>query len=144
MKMMRLNLGNSSHPARRVYLCVGLLGVVFAWGCNRDNLRGAIPDVANAKEMRLTLATSEGGNFTEESGGQQRTGWGTIKGTIRVVGPIPPNRVLNVNKDQAVCQPGEPLDPLRIPGGSSEGFLLPHQHHQSLASRHRGIKQIAL
>ena len=106
MKMTRLNVGNSSRPARRVCLCVGLLGVAFAWGCNRDSLRGAIPDVSKAKEMRLTLATSDAGTATQESDGQQRTGWGTIKGQIRVVGPVPPNRVLNVNKDQAVCQPG--------------------------------------
>ena len=87
-----------------------LLFVVAALvGCNRDNLRGAIPNDAAAKEMRLTLAKSEVGQSVTDSSTaqtQQRTGWGTLKGRIRVVGSVPANRVLNINKDQAGCQPG--------------------------------------
>ena len=88
-----------------VALC--LLGIFFTVGCNRDNLRGAIPNPTVAKEMRLTLAKSDAGQpIASQPGAQKRTGWGTLKGQIRVVGPVAANRVLNVNKDQAVCQPG--------------------------------------
>ena len=76
-------------------------------GCNRDNLRGAIPNVEVAKELRLELASSESAQEQVESSSvQERTGWATLKGRIRVVGSVPENKALNVNKDQAVCQPG--------------------------------------
>ena len=82
-------------------------GSIAVSGCNRDNLRGAIPDQAVAKEIRLTLASSDVGQAVADgSAPQQRTGWGTLKGQIRVVGSMPPNRLLNINKNQAVCQPG--------------------------------------
>ncbi len=91
--------------APQIGLVVLLLGALS--GCNRDDLRGAIPNEDAAKEMRLALVSSEVvQDQAEASVGQQRTGWGTLKGRIRVVGAVPENRTLNVNKDQAVCQPG--------------------------------------
>jgi hypothetical protein len=92
--------------ARLLFLFIST-GSIAVMGCNRDNLRGAIPDQAVAKEMRLTLASSDVGQaVADKSASQQRTGWGTLKGQIRVVGSMPPNRLLNINKDQAVCKPG--------------------------------------
>ena len=92
--------------ARLLFLFVTIASIAVT-GCNRDNLRGAIPDQAVAKEMRLTLASSDVGQaVADKSALQQRTGWGTLKGQIRVVGSMPPNRLLNINKNQAVCQPG--------------------------------------
>ncbi len=94
--------------AVRAICSVFAIGVLAVSGCNRDNLRGAIPDDATAREMRLTLAKSETVQAADSgvADTQQRTGWGTLQGRIRVVGSVPPNRVLNINKDQAVCQPG--------------------------------------
>ena len=107
MNFMQPKLCNWVPSSLRVVgLCGLLLGISLAVGCNRDHLRGAIPDQAAAKKMRLTLAKSDTGVSEKPTSGQQRTGWGTIKGQIRVVGSMPPNRVLNINKDQAVCQPG--------------------------------------
>lgn len=81
--------------------------VLSAAGCQSEDLRGAIPDQQAAREMRVALAKSDTGTAPlEKTPAQQRTGWGTLKGRIRVVGDVPPNRPLNINKDQAICQPG--------------------------------------
>lgn len=110
---MMIDQRSRQYQKRRSCVAVRLLfffisvGSVAVTGCNRDNLRGAIPDQAVAKEIRLTLASSDvGPAVADQSASQQRTGWGTLKGQIRVVGSMPPNRLLNINKDQAVCQPG--------------------------------------
>ena len=95
-------------------------------GCNRDNLRGAIPDAAAAREMRLTLAKSETVQAADSGSAdaQQRTGWGTLRGRIRVVGSTPQNRVLNINKDQAICQlGGTPVQGQSVEVDSATGGL---------------------
>lgn len=105
VKSVKHLVNRSSIPAN---VGVFLLAMLFAIaGCNRDNLRGAIPNVEVAKKLRLELASAESVQQQAESSSfQERTGWATLKGRIRVVGDVPKSRALNVNKDQAVCQPG--------------------------------------
>ena len=92
---------------RHLRLSLLIFCVLLVAGCQRESLRGAIPNEQTAKQMRLALADSESGSSTvEQAKIQERSGWGTRKGRIRVVGDVPPNRPLNINKDQAVCQPG--------------------------------------
>ena len=85
-----------------------LLVLVALCGCNQPNLRGAPADVALAEKLRLEAAeaASGAGDGGSQAAQPKRTGWATLRGTIRVVGDPPKPGILTITKDQQVCAPG--------------------------------------
>jgi hypothetical protein len=83
-----------------------LLSLLLA-GCDQSPLRGTAPSRDKARELRETLARSADAPGTRSSGPvQQRTGWATLRGTVKVEGPVAPPAPLQINKDVDVCAPG--------------------------------------
>jgi hypothetical protein len=83
-----------------------LLSLLLA-GCEQPQLRGAAPNREQARQLRETLAKSTDAPGKGTAGpAQQRTGWATLRGTVKVEGDVAPPARLQVNKDTEVCAPG--------------------------------------
>jgi hypothetical protein len=80
---------------------------ILVAGCQQEIPRGAVASFDQALELRETLAKSSSGSAPKrEAVVQTRTGWATLRGTVKVVGGVPERVPLLVNKDTDVCAPG--------------------------------------
>jgi hypothetical protein len=84
-----------------------MASAIAAGGCARK-----VPPVERVQVSNVVaLRAAFGGAAAETSATPtaplaEPTGWTTIKGSFKIDGPPPERRVLNVEKDHAVCQPG--------------------------------------
>ena len=91
-----------------------MIGCLLMFGASCSRRVASVSRCAGRYPMSRPLSKCESpwqirsrvARTVEQAEGQERSGWGTLKGRIRVVGDVPPNRPLNINKDQSVCQPG--------------------------------------
>ncbi|NIL97554.1 MAG: hypothetical protein GTO53_07975 [Planctomycetales bacterium] len=80
---------------------------VLPAGCEQPQLRGAVPSREQAQQLRETLAQStDTPDQTMSGSAEQRTGWATLRGTIKVTGSVAPPVALQISKDVEVCGPG--------------------------------------
>lgn len=90
----------------RVWSACALMTLVGFVGCARPVAEGPRPDLALAKDIRLTFrgeSAADGGSTQAASTG---TGWATIRGTFLYDGDPPTRKPVNVTKDQSFCMPG--------------------------------------
>ncbi|MEX0867332.1 MAG: hypothetical protein WD030_08230 [Pirellulales bacterium] len=86
-----------------IFLCLSLLLLV---GCEHRGGSAADVDATEARQLYLTLLSGEAGADAGSGAAQQRSGWATIRGTVRLDGDPPPPKQLTVNRDTEVCAPG--------------------------------------
>lgn len=92
-------------------MCAGVAAGMLAasvTGCARRVDAGPRVDLNEALALRekLKTTTSEAGGGSAAGAAATGTGWGTLKGSFKLVGTPPAPRKLDVNKDVQVCSHG--------------------------------------
>lgn len=88
-------------------MAAGLL-LITAAGCSRRVDAGPRVDTKAALKLReeLLVAKAETSGQSPAGGTATGSGWGTLRGTFKLVGTPPAPRKLDVNKDVGVCSKG--------------------------------------
>lgn len=112
-------------PVSLLYFTLLASALVSVAGCEPPRVDTIPPSAEAAKKMRVEIASKVGApTETAEVEVPQKTGWGTLKGRIVVVGTPPSPGNENISKDQEVCQPGgHPVVKPTIVVDSSNGGL---------------------
>lgn len=92
---------------RSGHICVCVISVTICGllGCGSSARSDLVADQAVVDEIRSGfVGATDAGGAAESS--QQPTGYATLRGVFKLQGTAPPNTVLKVDKDMAVCAPG--------------------------------------
>ena len=92
----------------RVLLIMSLAGLaaLSPAGCRRPLADSVSYSRSNVAVLRTALGGDKAATEATAAVVADPTGWGTLKGVIKMTGTPPPRKTLNIDKEQNVCMPG--------------------------------------
>lgn len=113
----------ASNRCRSLAALVLALSLAAASGCQRSADSGKVANLAVASNIRKSLV-GEGAASGEAAAAATGTGWATLKGRFLYEGDPPKMPPYPVNKDEAVCAPGNkpPAQETLVVDAASKGI----------------------